>query len=379
MNVDDQLTRELDIVARGLRPSPPPVAELVARGRAAERRRRWYAGGVAAAVAAMVVGAAAVAGLGGGDDTGGPDPAHRPTRFAYPTGALPQVPVQVGDTTYVDGNPLPERYSVAIVQGFGALAYTADDPRWRVLSEPGLPTLPPPVFGAPAPHPDGDRVVWVDRTGSLVLGSFSGGRDHLGRGPHVGRVALVEGMDSAGNVYVTPAGVTAGPSATLRVWNIADRRTVPVTFAGAPVTLRQVTAAGLVFSTTPGGAPMLGVPDATGAVRESWALPDVLTLEPSPSGRRVAWLTDDQGREPQREDGWDGRFSSVSVQDVDGPGDPSRIDLPEGADVRAVRWEDETHVLLTLFGDERGTTQSLLRCDVTEGAAGCEYAVPPPG
>ena len=47
--------------------------------------------------------------------------------------------------------------------------------------------------------------------------------------------------------------------------------------------------------------------------------------------------------------------------------------------MRAVRWEDETHVLLTLFGDERGTTQSLLRCDVTDGAAGCEYAVPPPG
>lgn len=46
--------------------------------------------------------------------------------------------------------------------------------------------------------------------------------------------------------------------------------------------------------------------------------------------------------------------------------------------MRAVRWEDETQVLLTLFGDRLGTTQSLLRCDVTEGASSCEYAVPPP-
>ncbi len=41
----------------------------------------------------------------------------------------------------------------------------------------------------------------------------------------------------------------------------------------------------------------------------------------------------------------------MTVEDVDSPSDPSRIDLPDGADVRAVRWEDETHVLLTLFGD----------------------------
>jgi hypothetical protein len=248
-----------------------------------------------------------------------------------------------------------------------------------VLSEPGLPALPAPVFGAPATHPDGDRVVWVDRTGSLVLGSFSGGRDHLSRGPHVGTVALVDGVDAAGNVYLTPAGVTAGPSAPLRLWNIASRRTVPVTFAGAPVTLREVTAAGLVFSTTPDGPPMLGRPDASGTLRAAWALPDALTLEPSPSGDLVAWLTDDRGREPQREDGWDGGFTSVTVQDVGGSSDRRRIDLPEGADVRAVRWEDETHVLLTLYGDEHGTVQSLLRCDVDEGASSCEYAVPPPG
>lgn len=87
-----------------------------------------------------------------------------------------------------------------------------------------------------------------------------------------------------------------------------------MTYAGAPVTLVRVSAAGLVFSTAAGGPPMLGVPDATGAIRESWALPDVLTLEPSPSGARAAWLTDDRGREPKGEDGWSGTYSSVTVE-----------------------------------------------------------------
>jgi hypothetical protein len=126
-----------------------------------------------------------------------------------------------------------------------------------------------------------------------------------------------------------------------------------------------VTGAGLVFSTEPGGEHLLGVPDATGAIVEARGVPDA-TLAVSASGDRVAWLTDSQ-------EGAVG-LPSVTVEGLVGPPGRSVIELPDGTNASEVRWEDETHVLVSLFRDGQDIAQSLLRCDL-DGA--CEYAVPP--
>ncbi|MET1059153.1 MAG: hypothetical protein ABWX84_06130 [Nocardioides sp.] len=362
MSIDDLLTRELATVARGVEPPPAPVDQLVARGREARRRSRWYAAGAAAAAAAVVLGVVWSGATGGGDDARRQDPAG--PAGDLPTGALPQVPIQVGTTTYVDGRALAEKYGPLVGDGQGGVALVPATRRWRVLTEPGEPELPAGTVGSPAPHPDGDRVAYVDRTGTLELWSYDGTRDQVISGPTPARESLLAGMDSSGNVYVT---ALEDPAAPPRVWNLADERDRPVTYAGAPVSLVGVTGAGLLFSTEPGGEHLLGVPDATGAIVEARGVPDA-TLAVSASGDRVAWLTDTQ-------EGADGRLPSVTVEKLVGPPGRVVIDLPDGTGAGDVVWEDETHVLVTLFRDARGTTQSLLRCDL-DGA--CEYAVPPP-
>ena len=111
---------------------------------------------------------------------------------------------------------------------------------------------------------------------------------------------------------------------------------------------------------------MLGVPDATGAIGEVSSVPDA-TLAVSASGDRVAWLTD-------TEQGAQGPVPSVTVEKLAGPPGRTAVDLPDGTIASDVMWEDETHVLISLFSAEDDRAQSLLRCDLD---ATCEYAVPP--
>ena len=373
MNIDELIADELAAVAGRVDPPPAPVAALVAAGREEQRRRRWVTAGSAAAAAAVVAGVVWAGAAGGGDDARHQDPAGPSIDLDLPTGALPQVPIQVGGTTYVDGRALEGDFGPVVGDGQGGVAAVAGTQRWRVLTEPGVVMLPAAIVGTPAAHPDGDRVAYVDRDGRLALWSSDGTRDNVIHGPTPARKPLLEGMDSAGNVYFTGE----GPSAQLRVWNPAGGRDHPVTFAGAPVSLVQVLGAGLVFSAEPGGEALLGVPDARGRIHETRGLPDNATLAVSASGDRVAWLTDGKDSHPEAKDGWDGYYRSVTVEKLAGPPGTTRIDLPAGTDVRAVEWEDETHVLVLVFADERGISQSLLRCDVAKDEPACEYAAPP--
>ena len=196
----------------------------------------------------------------------------------------------------------------------------------------------------------------------IRLWSYDGARAQVVGGPTPAEEPLLAGTDSSGNVLFT---ALEDPTAPLRVWNLADESDHLVTYAGAPVTLVGTTGAGLLFSTEPGGEPLLGVPDATGAILDARGVPDA-TLAVSASGDRVAWLTDSQ-------EGAVG-LPSVAVESLVGAPGRVAIDLPDGTNAGEVRWEDETHVLVSLYSDGQDVAQSLLRCDL-EGA--CEYAVPP--
>jgi hypothetical protein len=365
MSIDDLLTQELATVARGVEPPPVPLDDLVARGREAGRRSRWYAAGAVAAAAAVVLGVVWTGATGGGDDTRRHDPAG--PAGDLPTGTLPQVPIQVGTTTYVDGRALADTYGPLVGDGQAGVALVPETRRWRVLTEPGEPELPAGTVGSPAAHPDGDRVAYVDRSGRIQLWTHDGARAQVVGGPTPANEPLLEGMDSSGNVYFTDL---EDPMAAPRVWNLAGSRDHLVTYAGAPVTLVGTTGAGLLFSVRAGGEPLLGVPDATGAIVEARGVPDA-TLAVSASGDRVAWLTDSQERgqgDP------DGSFPSVTVESLVGAPGRVAIDVPDGTNASEVGWEDETHVLVSLYDDGQDVAQSLLRCDL-DGA--CEYAVPP--
>ena len=102
--------------------------------------------------------------------------------------------------------------------------------------------------------------------------------------------------------------------------------------------------------------------------------PPIEQLRLSPGLTRVAWETDEQVREVVAEALPPGSRAFVTVQEVGDRGSRRQVPLPADVDFAGFRWEDDTHLLLTIYDTELGTKQSLLRCDL-EGA--CEYAVPP--
>jgi hypothetical protein len=119
----------------------------------------------------------------------------------------------------------------------------------------------------------------------------------------------------------------------------------------------------------------VGSPGPDGDLSEAVRVaPLVEQLSPSPGLTHVAWATDERGGEVVAEGLPPGTRAFVTVQEVGDRGSRHRVPLPANVDFEGFRWEDDGHLLLTIYDTELGTKQSLLRCDL-EGA--CEYAVPP--
>ena len=275
----------------------------------------------------------------------------------------------------------PDPYAPFQAQGDGVVAMNEVDTHWRVLTQPGLPMLPRTMRFFPVPGPDGDTVAWIDRADQvrpeLVLWTFADG-EQSGES----RLALpanstssLLGVDGDGNIYYDP-GTGADPNSDrppLRVWNPETGADAEVTRRGAPVSTPTVIPQGLQFREDDGiwvGSPG---PDGelSGAVPVA---PRIGQLRPSPGLTRVAWASDKRGGEVAADALPPGARAFVTVQEVGDRGSRRRVPLPANIDFAAFGWEDDGHLLLTIYDTELGTRQSLLRCDL-DGA--CEYAVPP--
>lgn len=382
MSIDDLLTRELATVARGIEPPPAPVDQLVARGREADRRSRWYAVGAVAAAAVLLAGTMAVGLRDQGDER--PAPSERPTGLVglgYRVGEPPRVPTQIGRDTWVDGRLLPDPYDPFQAQGDGVVARNAVDTQWRVLTQPGLPMLPDTMSFFPVPGPGGDTVAWIDRADmqrpELVLWTFADGEQsgetRLAM-PARSNSHLV-GVDGDGNVYYDP-GTGEDPNSDrppLRVWNPATGTDTDVTWRGWPVSSPTVIPQGLQFRDDDGT--WVGSPGPDGELSGAERVaPLIEQLRPSPGLTRIAWETDEQGREVVADELPADTRAFVTVQDVGDRDSRRQVPLPANVDFAGFRWEDDGHLLLTIYDTELGTEQSLLRCDL-DGA--CEYALPP--
>ncbi|MGZ8738700.1 MAG: hypothetical protein ACXWW7_16165 [Nocardioides sp.] len=382
MSIDDLLTQELATVARGVEPPPAPVDDLVARGRDAGRRSRWYARGAVAAAAVLVAGTVAVGLPDHGDER--PAPSERPTGpvgLGYRVGESPQVPTQIGQDIWVDGRLLPDPYDPFQTQGGGAVARNAVDTQWRVLTQPGMPMLPDTMSFFPVPAPDGDTVAWIDRADmrrpELVLWTFADG-EQSGESRlalPVDSRAILLGVDGDGNVYYEPI-TGEDPNSDrppLRVWNPATGADSAVTRHGKRVSGPTVIPQGLQFSDDEGT--WAGAPGTDGVLDEAVQLPQLIRPPRlSPGLTRVAWATDKKGGEVDAEALPPDSRAFVTVQEVGDRGSRRQVPLPANVDFAGFQWEDDGHLLLSIYDTELGTKQSLLRCDL-EGA--CEYAVPP--
>ena len=350
MNLEQTVTDELRTVADAVQAPPPPAPDMLVR-QAGRTRTRSSAKRftVTALVAAAVLGAIVI-----GDHIGHPTseptpgPLHVPpdASTALPTGSEPAVPYILGDTLYVDGKAQPGAWIGVRTAGGNTLALQSDSPgsfaTTPVLFRSGalLETLSSARDAMLSPL--GSKLAWIEtsaRQARLVV------RD-LDADQEIGRLSL--DLDT----------VTGDSEATVHLTGVDDDGTVH--WGGVLVDR----------SWKPGSAPVdVAQPAATPRTK---GFPSIAGgIERSSDATWGAWLTDHAGRTEPRS----GVFDGVTLQR---PGDPASrftIALPRGSDVRALAWESDTAVLLTVFDDQQGASEHLVRCSAT--ARTCEVARTP--
>ena len=350
MNLEQTLSQELSVVAAAIDAPPPPAVGALVR-KAERTRTRTSAKRLAATgtVAAAVVGAL-VLGHQLGRTTSAPptptNPSHNPT--SLPTGAAPRVPYILGETLYVDGKPQPGMWIGVQTAGGNTLALQSGGPgsetTTAVLFRSGAMLERLPADAEPMMSRDGTKLAMIEVSpgkADLVVRDLTDDRE-LGRLP------------------LDPATVRSDSEATVHLTAVDDDGTVH--WGGVLVNRAW----------KPGGTPV--------DVAENASTPPVkgfprgaVDVRLSPDGRLGAWLTDRDGRSDPRADPT--YLDAVTVQVPNQPGTRFTLALPEKTDLRGISWETTTDVLLTVFEDQQGTREHLVRCSVKERE--CEVARTP--
>jgi hypothetical protein len=346
MNVEQTLKSELTVVAAAVTaPPPPPVDALVRtaeRSRTRTSARRLAATGL---VAAAVVGAIVIGNQIGRPTTAPPTPSGTPT--SLPTGGAPQVPYILGETLYVDGKAQPGAWIGVRTAGGNTLALRSGD-------SPGSTATTAVLFRSGAQletlssaqeamlSPLGSKLAWIEtsaRDAHLVVRDLRDDRE-------LGRLPL--DLDA----------VTGDSEATVHLTAVDDDGTVH--WGGVLVDRAWKPGAAPVDVARPAATPRLkGFPRVA------------LGVELSGDATWGAWLTDHAGRSEPRS----GIFDGVTLQRPDEPASRFTLALPEGTDVRGLSWESTTDLLLTVFDDQQGTSEHLVRCSASDRT--CEVARTP--
>jgi hypothetical protein len=380
-DLDDQLNRTLREHADGVHGAPLAFDDVRGRATSIRRRRRLASGlGVAAAIAVIVP--TAMFATNGNDSS--PQPATTlPTVTDTNTASPSATPVMGADPHALDVSDLPTGAPPAVplvAEGDQAAARTAEaDVRWTpdgVLVVAGDQTFGPyPSSQGLAVNTAGTAVAWSTDEGDVMVWADGGGEPFTlaSFGQTDVRVAAITGADcrrgqaSDCEYFVSIYNMETGQPESVRI--SGDGSSGNVDPDRSIIAVRDATDAGRVLGITeiddmrPGTCSVVLDPAQSGSTPLLGTC-DYLLDEFSPDGSYVL-ASDTYG---------DGIGSgTIAVFETDGDrlsyrNNRSSKDLTF---YNSAVWEDETHVLFTLFHDGKW---SVVRMDV-DGAM--EFAVPP--
>lgn len=368
VDIEETLSRELREVADGLHiPAMPPMPE---EGRHPARRRAPRL--AAAAVVLIAAGAVGVATLPEDRDTQPAQPSPSPSLVPSPSPSraesaasiprsAPTLPYVLDRRLYVDGEQVDGSWWAVRPAGEAWIAWR-EDYTWRWGRGTEVNELPDGEDVTPKISPNGGYVAVVrpdGREGMLTVIDTEGG-DFVGGSP----------LSIGSQKWTYPAYVVAAlddgrvvvrKKDSYLLWVPGGGSTVDLSGTAPGQVVLDATSAGLVVTDGDGGQPYLADLSDAGELTRVGELPQHDDLVVSPGATWVAWT-------PIGTTGGDvTSVPTLEVRRLDGT-EPATLTAPDGWEltVRTWVWEDDDHVVSTVWSTEHGS-ERMARCSPQTG------------